>query len=92
MYVLFVDLHTDSRVSFNFRVSDAGIRFVIESAPGAQLRELNLTNCSKICDVSILRMSQRFVATTDVHIWLLIFDLTYLFKLQVTDLCVFLLL
>ena len=41
------------------RVSDAGVRFVIESAPGSQLRELNLTNCSKLSDVTILRMSQR---------------------------------
>ena len=43
------------------RVSDAGVRFVIESAPGAQLREINLTNCSKLSDVTILRMSQRYV-------------------------------
>lgn len=40
------------------RVSDAGVRFVIENSPGSQLRELNLTNCSKISDVTILRMSQ----------------------------------
>ena len=48
------------------RVSDAGVRFVIESAPGSQLRELNLTNCSKLSDVTILRMSQRWA------LWLLI--------------------
>ena len=46
------------------RVSDAGVRFVIENAPGAQLRELNLTNCSKVSDVTILRMSQRYVQCT----------------------------
>ena len=41
------------------RVSDAGIRHVIENAPGGILRELNATNCIKISDVTLLRMSQR---------------------------------
>ena len=43
------------------RVSDAGVRYIVENAPGSQLRELNLTNCLKISDVSLLRMSQRSV-------------------------------
>ena len=41
------------------RVSDAGIRHVIENAPGSVLRELNITNLIKISDVTLLRMSQR---------------------------------
>ncbi len=36
-----------------------GVRYVIENAGGVQLRELNLTNCIKISDVSLLRMSQQ---------------------------------
>ena len=41
------------------RVSDAGVRYIIENAPGPQLQELNLTNCIKISDVTLLRMSQK---------------------------------
>ena len=43
----------------SFRVSDAGIRHVIENAPGSILREFNITNLIKISDVTLLRMSQR---------------------------------
>ena len=48
-----------------FRVSDAGVRHVVENAPGTQLRELNLTNLSKLSDVTLLRISQRY--TTHIH-------------------------
>ena len=42
------------------RVSDAGIRYVLENTPGAHLREVNFTNCIRISDVTLLRMSQRW--------------------------------
>ena len=45
------------------RISDPGIRHIIESPSGASLRELNLTNCYKISDVTLLRLSQRYVRT-----------------------------
>jgi F-box/leucine-rich repeat protein 13 len=41
------------------RISDPGIRHIIESPSGPSLRELNLTNCYKISDVTLLRLSQR---------------------------------
>lgn len=43
----------------NGRISDLGVRHVIDSPSGPFLRELNLTNCYKISDVTILRLSQR---------------------------------
>ena len=45
------------------RISDPGIRHILESPSGASLRELNLTNCYKISDVTLLRLSQRYVHT-----------------------------
>ena len=48
-------------ISLSLRVSDAGVRHIIESTAGSHLRELNLTNCVKISDVTLLRMSQRWV-------------------------------
>lgn len=42
-------------------MSDAGVRHVVENAPGIQLRELNLTNLSKLSDVTLLRISQRYI-------------------------------
>ena len=41
------------------RVSDAGIRYVVEGSSGSHIRELNLTNCAKLSDVSPLRISQQ---------------------------------
>lgn len=45
--------------TLHHRVSDLGVRYIIEHSAGSQLRELNLTNCIKISDVSLLRMSQQ---------------------------------
>jgi F-box/leucine-rich repeat protein 13 len=45
------------------RISDPGIRHIIESPSGPSLRELNLTNCYKISDVTLLRLSQRYVCS-----------------------------
>ena len=41
------------------RVSDAGIRYIVEGPAGLALHELNLTNCAKISDVTPLRISQK---------------------------------
>lgn len=42
------------------RISDAGVRYVIDHPPGLgpNLKELNLTNLTKIGDVTLLRISQ----------------------------------
>ena len=42
-----------------YRVSDAGIRYLIEGLSGYLLKELNVTNCAKISDVTLLRISQQ---------------------------------
>jgi len=41
------------------RVSDTGVRYIVEGLPGSKIRELNLTNCIRVSDVSLLRISQR---------------------------------
>lgn len=41
------------------RITDTGVRHVIENSPGSILRELNLTNLVKISDVTLLRISQQ---------------------------------
>ena len=49
---------------FNFfllRMSDTGVRYIVEGASGDKLRELNLTNCIRVSDVSLLRISQKYV-------------------------------
>ena len=45
----------------SFRVSDAGIRYIVENVSGSIIKELNLTNCAKISDVTPLRISQQLV-------------------------------
>ena len=48
--------HTHAHMyMYTHRVSDTGIRYLLE---GNQLKELNLTNCIKISDVTLLRMTQ----------------------------------
>ena len=52
---------------FNFscflpvRLSDTGLRYIVEGHSGPKLRELNLTNCLRVSDVSVLRIVQRYV-------------------------------
>nr|CAB3245077.1 F-box/LRR-repeat protein 13-like [Phallusia mammillata] len=41
------------------RVSDSGVRQLVEGPSGAKIRELNLTNCVRVSDVSLLRVAQR---------------------------------
>jgi F-box/leucine-rich repeat protein 13 len=42
------------------RFSDSGIRQVIEGPSGSKLQEINLTNCVRISDVTLLRIAQRY--------------------------------
>ena len=39
------------------RVSDLGVRHIAESLYSGTLRELNLTNCQKLSDISLLRLA-----------------------------------
>ncbi|XP_057295993.1 dynein regulatory complex subunit 6-like isoform X1 [Hydractinia symbiolongicarpus] len=41
------------------RLSDTGVRYIVEGCSGAKLREINLTNCIRVSDVSLLRISQK---------------------------------
>ncbi|CAB4012185.1 F-box LRR-repeat 13-like, partial [Paramuricea clavata] len=41
------------------RIQDAGVRQVVEGPSGARLREINLTNCVRVSDVTLLRIAQR---------------------------------
>lgn len=41
------------------RLSDTGVRYLVEGFSAAKLRELNLTNCIRVSDVSLLRISQK---------------------------------
>lgn len=43
------------------RVTDLGVRHIIESVSGTSIQELNVTNCFKVSDVTLLRISQRCV-------------------------------
>lgn len=43
------------------RISDSGVRQLVEGPSGPKLRELNLTNCVRVSDVSLLRIAQRLV-------------------------------
>ena len=45
-------------ITSSCRVSDAGIRYMVEGAT-CMLQELNLTNCAKLSDVTPLRISQK---------------------------------
>ncbi|XP_065829273.1 F-box and leucine-rich repeat protein 13-like [Oscarella lobularis] len=41
------------------RLTDSGVRHVIEGSSGPKLREVNLTNCLRVSDVTLLRLAQR---------------------------------
>ncbi|XP_062522384.1 F-box and leucine-rich repeat protein 13-like [Corticium candelabrum] len=41
------------------RLSDSGIRQVVEGSSGSKLQEVNLTNCVRISDVTLLRIAQK---------------------------------
>lgn len=41
------------------RIQDAGVRQIVEGPSGAKMKELNLTNCVRVSDVTLLRIAQR---------------------------------
>ncbi|XP_078488406.1 F-box and leucine-rich repeat protein 13-like [Ciona intestinalis] len=41
------------------RISDSGVRQMVEGPSGSKIREMNLTNCVRVSDVSLLRVAQR---------------------------------
>ncbi|KAM8972109.1 F-box and leucine-rich repeat protein 13 [Pelodytes ibericus] len=41
------------------RISDPGVRQVLEGTSGNKIRELNLTNCLRVSDLSLLRIAQK---------------------------------
>ncbi|XP_043944447.1 dynein regulatory complex subunit 6 [Protopterus annectens] len=41
------------------RVSDPGIRHFLEGPSGSKVRELNITNCFRVSDITLLRIAQR---------------------------------
>ncbi|XP_040199413.1 dynein regulatory complex subunit 6 [Rana temporaria] len=41
------------------RVSDTGVRQVLEGPSGIKIKELNLTNCLRVSDLSLLRIAQK---------------------------------
>ncbi|KAM4676673.1 F-box and leucine-rich repeat protein 13 [Discoglossus pictus] len=41
------------------RMSDPGVRQVLEGPSGTKIRELNLTNCVRVSDLSLLRIAQK---------------------------------
>ncbi|XP_076877799.1 F-box and leucine-rich repeat protein 13 isoform X2 [Brachyhypopomus gauderio] len=52
------NLHTLHLAGFE-KLSDAGIRYMAEGPCASKLRELDLSNCPQINDLSIMRLSQR---------------------------------
>ena len=45
--------------SYFIRIQDTGVRQIVEGPSGAKLKELNLTNCVRVSDVTLLRIAQR---------------------------------
>ena len=41
------------------RISDAGVRSLVDSACGPKLQELNLTNCVRVGDMSLVSIHKR---------------------------------
>ena len=42
------------------RISDSGLRHIIESPCGVKLKELNLTNCVRIGDIVLVNIHKRY--------------------------------
>ena len=42
------------------RIQDTGVRQIVEGPSGAKIKELNLTNCVRVSDVTLLRIAQRW--------------------------------
>lgn len=46
------------------RLSDTGVRYLVEGLSGSRIKEMNLTNCVRVSDVSLLRISQKCSSLT----------------------------
>ena len=42
-----------------YRIQDTGVRQIVEGPSGSKVKELNLTNCVRVSDVTLLRIAQR---------------------------------
>ena len=49
-------------------MSDLGARHIAEATFNSNLRELNLTNCQKLSDISLLRLTQSCTALTHLSL------------------------
>lgn len=49
----------DTPLSLSHRISDIGLRQFLDGPASVRIRELNLTNCSLLGDVSVVRLSER---------------------------------
>jgi len=59
---------TVANVADCVRLSDTGLRYIVEGHSGPKLRELNLTNCLRVSDVSVLRIVQRCTTLTYINL------------------------
>ncbi|MBN3298363.1 DRC6 protein, partial [Amia calva] len=50
------------------RLSDSGVKYLVEGPSAGKIRELNLTNCVRVSDVSLLRMAQRCSGLTQLSL------------------------
>ena len=41
------------------RITDTGVRYIVESACGYRLQELNLTNCVRVGDIALVNIHKR---------------------------------
>ena len=53
------------------RLSDSGVRQMVEGPSGSKIREMNLTNCVRVSDVSLLRVAQRYTVIPNLSYFLL---------------------
>ena len=44
------------------RISDHGVRNIVDGPSGPHIRELNLTNCLRVGDTTLFRIAQRQVS------------------------------
>jgi len=50
-----------------FRVSDVGIQYLTEGFSANKLQELNISQCSRITDISVMRIAQRYLVRLQRH-------------------------
>ena len=48
---------------FNFdRITDAGVKYIVESSCGPKLQEFNLTNCIRVGDMAMVNIHKKSVS------------------------------